>query len=88
MSTTEDKAIGIRYQSSITGAPACLWWSRYGPTETFSLLAAGDGWFYLENYTSGKVLGVLGASTDDGAKIVQWGGNKSDDQRWKIEAVK
>jgi hypothetical protein len=60
----------VRYQSSITGAPACLWPPRYGPTETFRLLPAEEGWVYLENYTSGKVLGVLGASTDDGAKIV------------------
>ena len=87
VSMTEDKAMGIRYQSSITGAPACLWWPSYGPTETFSLLPAGDGWVYLDNYTSGKVLGVLGASTDDGAKIVQWGKNASDDQKWKIEPV-
>ena len=84
---TEYKAIGIRYQSSITGTPACLWWPGYGPTETFSLLAAGDGWFYLRNYTSGKMLGVLGASLDDGARIVQWGKNTSDDQMWKIEPV-
>lgn len=88
VSTSEDKAMGIRYQSSITGAPACLWWPGYGPTETFRILPVEDGWFYLENYTSGKVLGVLGASTADGAKIVQWGLNKSDDQKWKMEPVK
>ena len=87
VSAVEDKAMGIRYESSITGAPACLWPPGYGPTETFRVLPAGEGWVYLENFTSRKVLQVLGASLDDRAKIVQWGQNNSDEQKWKIEPV-
>ena len=88
ISTGEDKAMGIRYQSSITGAPACLWWPEYGPTETFVLTPAEGDWVYLENFTSRKFLGVLGASEQNGAQVVQWSQNKSDDQKWKIEPVK
>lgn len=37
---------------------------------------------YLQNYQSHLVMGVLGASIANGAPIVQWGMNSSNDQQW------
>jgi hypothetical protein len=44
---------------------------------------AGAG-FKVVNRNSGKVAGVSGASTADGASIVQWADTGSADQRWNI----
>ena len=41
-------------------------------------------YFKVVNHNSGKVLGVSGASTSDGASIVQWPYTGSTDQLWKV----
>ncbi|MFI6124605.1 RICIN domain-containing protein [Streptomyces sp. NPDC051064] len=48
---------------------------------TVSLLS---GYFRLVNRRSGKVLGVAGASTADGAKIIQWASTGGTDQQWRF----
>ncbi len=42
------------------------------------------GTYMIQNVNSGLVLGVGGASTSQGANIVQWTSNGSPDQRWNI----
>jgi sugar lactone lactonase YvrE len=42
------------------------------------------GTYMIQNVNSGLVLGVGGASTSQGANIVQWTSNGSPDQRWTI----
>lgn len=44
----------------------------------------GTGGLYLQNYGSGLVMGVLGASTATDTPIVQWGMNTSNDQQWYL----
>ncbi len=42
------------------------------------------GWFRLVNRNSGKALDVNGASTADGAKVVQWTSSGSANQQWQL----
>jgi hypothetical protein len=62
-------AQGAQLQASAcTGSPDQFWDRPAG--------------LYLENFKSGLVTGVLGASTSNGAAIVQWAKNTSNDQQW------
>jgi len=45
------------------------------------------GTYYIQNVNSGMVLGVAGASTSEGANIVQWPVNGSPDQVWKLSQL-
>jgi sugar lactone lactonase YvrE len=45
------------------------------------------GNYYIQNVNSGLVLGVAGASTSQGANIVQWPVNGSPDQVWKLSEL-
>jgi hypothetical protein len=45
------------------------------------------GTYYVQNVNSGMVLGVAGASTSEGANIVQWPVNGSPDQVWKLSRL-
>jgi sugar lactone lactonase YvrE len=47
----------------------------------------GPGTYYVQNVNSGMVLGVAGASTTEGANIVQWPINGSPDQIWKLSQL-
>jgi hypothetical protein len=75
--------------TTATVAPSSL-----GPQARQLTLVAGQrteitvglqsGWFRLVNRRSGKVLDVSGASTADGAKIVQWTWAGSANQQWQL----
>jgi sugar lactone lactonase YvrE len=56
---------------------------------TLSVLGKGPGpgTYYVQNVNSGMVLGVAGASTSQGANIVQWLVNGSSDQVWKLSQL-
>ncbi|MFD2116707.1 RICIN domain-containing protein [Paenibacillus yanchengensis] len=45
---------------------------------------AGDGFVYIRNLESGDLLDVSGASTADGAKVIQWPDNGGWNQQWKF----
>jgi len=45
------------------------------------------GKYLIQNLNSGLVLGVAGASTSEGANIVQWYSNGSPDQKWTLRPV-
>ncbi len=44
----------------------------------------GDGWYRVRNQHSGKVLGVDGMSTVNGAHIVQYDDNGTADHLWQL----
>ncbi len=51
-----------------------------------AVAAAQSGHVYkLRNANSGKVLGVLGMSKDDGGKALQWGDNGTRDHEWRLD---
>jgi hypothetical protein len=68
--------------------------SPIGPHARLLTLVAGQrtdvtvslqgGWFRLANRNSGKVLDVNGASTAEGAKIIQWTWSGSTNQQWQL----
>jgi hypothetical protein len=45
---------------------------------------AGNGYFKIRNRWSNKVVGVLAASTNSGAQMVQWDDTGSPDQQWRL----
>ena len=47
-------------------------------------VALQGGWFRLANRNSGKVLDVNGASTAEGAKVIQWTWSGSTNQQWQL----
>ena len=60
-------SVGARIRSWSCGSLSSnpdQWWAWSGPD------SAGN--YYLINYKSGLVVGVLGASTSNGAELVQW----------------
>ncbi|WP_053735322.1 RICIN domain-containing protein [Nocardia sp. NRRL S-836] len=69
--------------------------SPLGPHARQVTLAAGQrtdfaislqsSWFRLVNRRSGKALDVTGASTADGAKVVQWTWSGSTNQQWQLQ---
>ncbi|KJK43013.1 lectin, partial [Lentzea aerocolonigenes] len=68
--------------------------SPLGPHARQLTLAAGQrvdvsvslqsGWFRLVNRNSGKALDVSGASTAEGAKVIQWTSSGSANQQWQL----
>lgn len=55
---------------------------RYGWGETIG--GGGNTYYVIVNRNSGKVLDVNGASTADGANVIQWSSNSGDNQQWEI----
>jgi len=58
--------------------------------DAFSSVAfptAQNASYKIVNRNSGMAVDVLGASTSDGANIVQWGYGNADNQHWKFESV-
>jgi alpha-L-fucosidase len=59
----------------------------YGGTATndeWQPVDLGNGYFRIVNRNSGKVLDVSGASTADGARVVQWPWTGSANQQWNL----
>ncbi|RXK85820.1 RICIN domain-containing protein [Filimonas effusa] len=50
-------------------------------------LSPGNGTFVILNRYSGKPLEVSGASTANGANIIQWGANGGTNQRWTLNQL-
>jgi endo-1,4-beta-xylanase len=57
------------------------------PTRTFTPTPGGVTYYRLVARHSGKVAGVAGASTANGARVVQWSSNGSTDQQWQFQSV-
>jgi hypothetical protein len=57
---------------------------RYGDVD---LGHSAGAYYKLVNRHSGKVLSVLGGSTADGARVVQWADTGSLDQQWQLVQI-
>jgi hypothetical protein len=66
------------------GNPIIQWGTGANLVEHWYFEYAGDGYFRIRSRWSGKCVGVLGASLDSGAQIVQWDSNGSNDQQWRL----
>jgi hypothetical protein len=55
--------------------------------QKFSLVSVGGGYYNLVAKHSGKCIDVEGASTADGASLVQWPCNGGDNQKFSIEGL-
>jgi uncharacterized repeat protein (TIGR03803 family) len=52
---------------------------------SFEVVPSGE--YHLQNVNSGLYVGVAGASTEEGADLVQWDSNGSPDQEWIVTMV-
>jgi hypothetical protein len=63
-------------------------WPYGGYTdEIFQLNPTSDGYYTITPLSDGKCLEVAGASTADGAQIVQWTCSGADNQKWQLVAA-
>ncbi|GAA2630073.1 alpha-L-fucosidase [Streptomyces vastus] len=69
---------------TVTGLPAGVW-ASIRSLEVYDRPFGGDGGTVrLVNRKSGKVLDVSGASTADGAAVIQWPWTGGTNQQWKL----
>ncbi|MEJ2852310.1 MULTISPECIES: glycosyl hydrolase family 95 catalytic domain-containing protein [unclassified Saccharothrix] len=59
---------------------------RTDVTVSLPTVSLPTGWCRLVNRASGKVLDINGASTADGAKVIQWTSSGSANQQWQFLA--
>lgn len=80
-------ALDIEGGSTNNGAKAVLWTWHGGNSQKWFREPAEEGYFYLRNVQSGKVLEVGGTSQEDGAQINQWEQHPAgiDGQKWRME---
>ena len=55
-------------------------------SQYFYLSSSNDGFYRIINFNSGLYLNVFAAGTDDGAKIIQFQEEDTDNEKWVIEA--
>jgi hypothetical protein len=48
------------------------------------LRSTGNGYYTIASHDSGLVADVYGASTSDGAQVVQWTANGGPNQQWQL----
>ena len=58
-----------------------------GRWQQWQFVDKGSGYFNIVNRNSGKCLDVNGASTADGANIIQWTCNGGNNQQWQWVAT-
>ena len=62
-------------------------WLDTGATNQQWTLVADGAYYKIKNVNSGLLLSVLGASTTEGADVVQWADVGSLDQQWSLTEV-
>lgn len=73
---------------TVTGASSLYGYRIYLTPCASSAITVSSGHTYkLVNLNSGKVLGITGMSTSDGAGAVQWGDNGTADHHWTITSM-
>jgi hypothetical protein len=80
--------LDIQGGSTAAGAQAFQWPSDGATSQqwTFTQLPSlpASGKYQIKNLNSGLLIGVLGASTSEGANVVQWNSDGSLDQKWNL----
>ena len=78
---------GARRQRRLHAPPACNCNSgppTAAPTSSGTCEPTGDGYYTIVSHDSGLVADVYGASTSDGAQVVQWTANGGTNQQWQF----
>ena len=71
-----------------SGATVQLWENGNGDSQKWLAVEVETGWYKLQNKMSGKVLDVMSAGSDNGARLHAWDYVGKDNQLWAFEAVK
>lgn len=72
---------------TVTGLPSGVWASIRNLELYDRPFAADLGTYRLVDRRSGKVLDVDGASTADGATVIQWPATGGTNQEWQVLAL-
>lgn len=86
------KELGVWGGGTADGNRLVQWSSATNSLDQYWLIStaetgyASSGYKAIVNAKSGKVAGIYGSSTADGAQAVIWSGNRSNDQQWSLVA--
>jgi hypothetical protein len=77
--------IGVNGGSKAPGAALITWPDDGTPSQRWSFVDVGGGWYKIVNVNSGLLIGVEGGSTKKGAHLIQWTDDGSLNQQWRVQ---
>ncbi len=79
--------LDVDYGKPDNGTNIGIWSDTAADAQLFKLVDNGDGTYTIctKSTNDESCLGVTSGSKDEGANVVQWACNDSDDQKWVIE---
>ena len=83
-SLNKERVLDIPGASSADGANVQIYTSNDTLAQQFKITAVRDGYYKIENKSSGKVLDIANASPASGANVQQYSWNNSDAQLWRF----
>ena len=83
-SLNKERVLDIPGASSANGANVQIYTSNDTSAQQFKITAVRDGYYKIENMSSGKVLDIANASRASGANVQQYTWNNSDAQLWRF----
>ena len=83
-SLNKERVLDIPGASSADGANVQIYTSNDTQAQQFKITAVRDGYYKIENKSSGKVLDIENASRASGANVQQYSWNNSDAQLWRF----
>jgi hypothetical protein len=78
------KVAQVRTSSAANAAPVLQATSVGAPSQLWSFVDVGSGYYHVINRNSGKCLDVNGQSTDDGGTVIQYPCATGQNQQWKM----
>lgn len=82
------KPVGVNGASTANGGQIVQWTHDSDPDQQWTLLNAGNGYYYIENVNSGLVLDDTNGSTSNGTQMQQWQLTSGDaNQEWQINSL-
>lgn len=79
--------LDIDYGKTDNGTNIGIWGDTQSDAQLFKFVDNGDGSYTICTKVTNddSALGVTAGSKDEGANVVEWAANGSDDQKWKLE---
>ncbi len=79
--------LDLDYGKTDNGTNIGIWSNTNSDAQLFKLVDNGDGTYAIctKATSDGSGLGVVSASRENGANVIQWACNDSDDQKWILE---
>ena len=83
----ETYCLDLPYGSTDNGTSLGIWSNDQSDARKFKFVDNGDGTYAIVTKSTADTsgIGVVSASTEEGADVVQWTCNDSDDQKWVLE---